>query len=272
MAKHKNPNRTASDHGKRLTLRQPATPVSPWRTERQTESLGVFQLINFEVTWDVIPDPNQDALPQDVQDRMPKLFDLVYRKPRHVVAELRELSVQYPQVLCLRNWLISALRGGSAADFAEALAIAQQLFQERPDYFFARLTLTDLYLEDAKIEKADELLFGTRMTLTELYPARSVFHFSEVRTWLYLCAKVKFIQGESEMAENFRHLLEKLEPDADAIRHLNKMMKDEEIGILARLAAGMRKLMRMPEVQAEHRKQRQQARKLMNKEASARKS
>lgn len=66
--------------------------------------------MNFEITWDVMPDPAVDALPKTTRDRMQKIFDVDHRKPKTVISELREPATRHPQIPCLTNWLISALR------------------------------------------------------------------------------------------------------------------------------------------------------------------
>lgn len=216
----------------------------------------VLQLMNFEITWDLMPDAEVEALPHATRERMQQLFDLVRQQPSSVIAELRKLAVRHPRVPCLRNWLISALRGGSASDQAEALIICEQLFHETPDYFFARTTLADLWLDAGEVEKAAALLFGPELVLTRLYPGREVFHISEIRHWAYLCGRIKILQGEPEIAEGYRDMLAELEPDSEPVRHLNEMLEGET-GMLARLIAGFKKLSDKAKVTHERHQQRQ---------------
>ena len=44
------------------------------------------------------------------------------------------------------------------------------------------------------------MIFGPELVLTRLYPGREVFHISEIRHWAYLCARIKILQGEPEIA------------------------------------------------------------------------
>ena len=105
-----------------------------------------------------------------------------------------------------------------------------------PGYFFARTTLADLWLDGGVIEKASELLFGPECALTRLYPAREVFHISEIRHWAYLCARTNILLGEPEVAEGYRDMLEEMESDSPAVRRLNEMLDDEN-SMFARLIA-----------------------------------
>ncbi|OYW28724.1 MAG: hypothetical protein B7Z47_05530, partial [Chthoniobacter sp. 12-60-6] len=159
-----------------------------------------YVLMNFEVSWDVMPDVAVEALPEATRERMDELFELVHAKPQKAVQELREMMVLHPEVPCLTNWLINCLRAGTKADRREAMELCQGLFSRMPDYFFARTTLADLWLDERDVDKAAELIFGPGCVLTRLYPERKVFHISEVRHWFYLCARIKILRGEPEIA------------------------------------------------------------------------
>jgi hypothetical protein len=237
MAKGRKPNRNP-DHGKGLLKRLAegtAQSVSGADGEPKT-----YVLMNFEVSWDVMPDPVVEALPEATRERMETLFDLVHAKPKKAVQELRSMVALHPDVPCLTNWLINSLRAGTKADRREAMVLCEGLFRRMPDYFFARTTLADLWLDEGAADKAAELLFAPGCVLTQLYPERKVFHISEVRHWFYLCGRTKILLGEPGVAESYRDLLEQLEPDSQAVRHLNVMLEDES-SLLMRVLSKMRR-------------------------------
>ncbi len=100
--------------------------------------------MDLEVTWDTIPDPAIEALPMTTQDRMNEVFQTIHNNPAEAVGELRDLIEQHPDIPCLKSWLTSML--GSSHDKkerAEAADPAERLFRERPDYFFARISLAE---------------------------------------------------------------------------------------------------------------------------------
>lgn len=200
-----------------------------------------LQLMKFDITWDVMPDPMTDALPASIRNRMADLFDLVRERPETVVAELRELAARHPEVLSLQNWLVSALRRGSSSDRHEAFLICVELFQENPGYFFARTTLADLLLDQGRVEDAAKLIFGEESTLPRLYPGRKIFHISEIRHWAYLCGRTKILQGDPESARSYREMLNELEPGSPAVQALDNLV-DHQVGVTAKLMAGLQKL------------------------------
>ncbi len=252
MAKRRKPNRNP-DHGKGLLKRPAERPVS--LKTRKDQPPEVYHLMNFEITWDVMPDPARDALPKATRDRMEKIFVLLQKKPQSVISELRELAGRHPAVHCFTNWLISALRDGTKADQDEALSLCEQMFRDLPGYFFARTTLADLWLDRGEIDKAAGLLFVPGHTISSLYPDRKVFHISEVRHWAYLSARTKILLGEPKVAEGYRDMLEQLEPDSPAVQELNDMLDGEKSDIM-RMLANLRKFTVKAKERAGQRKER----------------
>lgn len=249
MAKRRKLNRNP-DHGrgllKRLANQSANIPTSHDDAPQQ------YGVMDFDVTWDPLPDPVRDALPQATQDRLQEVFELVHRNPKSVIKELRDLVALHPDMPSLKNWLIQSLRVGTEADLREALELSQELFQQQPDYFFARTTLADLWLELGEIEsaegieKAAALLFGPDCILTVLYPDRKVFHISEVRHWFYLCARVKICLGEPEIARRYRDILQELEPGSPTVVNLDAMLNQDSMTfrILSELKKTMTKRLR----------------------------
>jgi hypothetical protein len=181
-----------------------------------------LQLMNFAVTWDVMPDEKIDSLPAATRNRMQEIFDIIYDEPDEVIGPLRELVAAYPDIPCFQNWLISSLRNGSDdADRNEALKMAERLFQEQPNYFFARTTLADIWIAEGKYDRAAALLFGPEHVLTRLYPGRKAFHISEIRHWAYVSGRTLIGQGDMEGARIYRNLLAEIEPHSKAVEMLD---------------------------------------------------
>jgi len=94
MAKCRKTNRNP-DHGKGLLKRIADRPVnSAASQDGQPEK---YVLMDFEVTWDVMPDPAVEALPKPTRDRMQKIFDLVHRKPKKCDSRIARYGRPAPQ-------------------------------------------------------------------------------------------------------------------------------------------------------------------------------
>ena len=202
----------------------------------------VIHLMNLEITWNPIPEPELKKLPSAVQDRMAELYAKVITGSATILPELRELTERYPKVLCLRNWMISALRGGSPPQRSEAFCLSEELVRERPDYLFARTTHAELLLDEHRTEEAAKLFFSEDTTLPRLYPDRKTYHILEIRHWAFVCGKIKVIQGEPDGARSYLDLLDSLEEESEASRELRRLITNNNLNMLAKLASGFKKL------------------------------
>lgn len=201
----------------------------------------MLQLTQLKVTWEVMPDPQIKALPRVTRNRMDAIHRRLHERPVDAINELRELNEKHPGIPCLQNWLIAALGASpSQTDQAEALDRAEQLFRDRPDYFFARTALADLCLGLGEIDRATSLLFDPGTSLAQLYPEREVFHISEIRNWAHSCCRTQLALGNVAAARTFRDLLADLEPDSPSVRRLDQLL-DGRGGRLSKLIGSLKK-------------------------------
>ncbi len=171
-----------------------------------------------------MPDPEVDALPAEVREEMDRLYDLVKTASPRAVPPLRKLVATYPQVLALQNWLLTVLSHGSKSQQQEARKLTVELFESRPEYYFARTGLAEMHLREGRVEEAASLMLGQANTLQALYPGQKVFHISEVRHWALLCGQILLKTGEIEAAHSYRNLLHQMEPNSPAVQHLDRLM------------------------------------------------
>jgi hypothetical protein len=237
MAKRRKPNPNPN-HGKGLLLR--SLESSSYVVSKDVDSRHYID-IRFTVTWERLPCPDIDALPQATQDRMCDVYDAIHHKPRSVIAELREFNRRHPEVICFKNWLINCLRSSSIADHAEALELSKRLYREHPDYFFARTTLAELWLDFSEFDKAAELMFEKNAVLTDLYPGRKVFHITEITHWASLCTRIRLCQDEPESAKEFRDILAEIEPSSPVVKDLDYLLSGGK-GLLSRMISSIKNL------------------------------
>ena len=123
MAKRRKPTRNP-DHGrgliKRLAEQLSNSEAALGEPQQQ------YTIMDFEVSWDYMPDPTVHEMTQADQDRMDEIYPFVHTEPQTVIQDLRELIALYPKVPCLRNWLINCLRFGSKAERQEAMELGQE--------------------------------------------------------------------------------------------------------------------------------------------------
>lgn len=220
----------------------------PARTARETSKPDAgpalkLQAINIEVTWDPMPDPEVEALSEDVREEMDRLYKLVQTGSPKAVAPLRKLVAANPGVLALQNWLLTVLSHGTKSQQQEARKVTMELFQLRPEYYFARTGLAELYLKDGRVEEAAALILGPANTLQELYPGQKVFHISEFRHWALLSAKIFLQKGEQEAATSYRNLLDQMEPNSPAVQHLDRLLL---IALFEGSSSALQKVWRQP--------------------------
>lgn len=198
-----------------------------------------IELLKIDITWDTMADDEVEKLPLRVRDQMDEIFASIHDRPGAVLPALRDLTARFPDVSCLQNWLINALRSGSPLESEEALARSEDLFRKKPKYFFARTTFAELLAENDYVEKAAALMFGEEVSLTRLNPGRKLYHISEIRHWALVCAKIKIHQGELTAARSYRDLLDELEPDSRAVEHLDGLL-ESDLAMLSKLMANIR--------------------------------
>lgn len=226
MAKRRKSPRNP-DHGFGLQKRQSASAQPGARPD----SGEVYNLLQLNITWDALPEPAFDSLPEKEKQRMEGIFKRLHKfglKPHQrdsLIQDIRECKARHPDVRFLENWLINTLRFGTTEQRAEAARLSEDLFQRMPDYFFARTNLAAVRLNQGRAEEAADLILRPECLPNRLEPERKLWHISEIRHWLYLCAKIKIMQGDPDGALSYRDLLAQLEPGCAAVEDLNDLLE-----------------------------------------------
>jgi hypothetical protein len=182
-------------------------------------------------------------LPSSVREEKNGVYDTIRTDPRSALPALRLLTARHPEVSCLQNWLINALRKGSPIETEEALYLSDELFRKKPDYFFARTTLAEILADKDEVERAADLMFGEQASFARLYPGRKVFHISEVRHWAIVCCKIKVLQGDAESARSYRDMLNEIGPDTEAVAFLDHLL-DSDLAMASKLRNTFQKISR----------------------------
>ena len=119
----------------------------------------------------------------------------------------------------------------------------ESLFRDHPDYLFARLGVVENLLKTSDADKAESILFEKGRDLREIYPDRTVFHVTEVRSWFASCCKLFAMKLNVEEARHYLDLLEEMEPESEIAEMLHDLLSRDaqaSFAVLSRLRNGFK--------------------------------
>ena len=200
----------------------------------KTKRLTPVQIVEYEITFEPIGEPEYDRLPESVKTRIDELYGEIQNNPQEVIPELLELKKKHPDVPQIYNYL--AVAYSMIGDDEKSDAIIDEILQKKPDYLFARLNKAQRYLAKKEYEKIPEL-FNHKFDLKLLYPHRNTFHISEVANFMGIMGLYFVRTNQREVAEKYNEILQQLDPDYPIAKILNRELNPPAIlQILKRLA------------------------------------
>lgn len=177
----------------------------------------ILRLVEYEITWEPIPDARKEKLPKEVQEAIPRLHDEIKIHPRKVIPELLELIEKHPDYPTFYNFLSVAYE--NAGHYRKAKDTILENYRRNPDYLFARLNYAELCLAEGDIERIPAI-FNHRFDLKLLYPQRKVFHITEVLNFMGIMGVYCAVAGKRDTAEQYYAILKQLDPDHYMTRRL----------------------------------------------------
>lgn len=149
--------------------------------------------------------------------------------------KLNELHSKYPGNPMILNYIASGYNHLGMQDRTEELIA--KTYEKFPNYLFAQTAQANIYLREGYPEKALEVLKGA-YTLKQLYPHRTVFHISEVKTFEYFMVRYFCEIGNLEQANFHLQIMQKvLEEDDALLKHVQRVFKKSKV--LYKFKAGM---------------------------------
>jgi len=135
------------------------------------------RLINYEITYEPLPEPAFDRLPQSVKDQLERLYnELMAPDSENRLIELQALIEQYPDVPKIYNFLYATYE--RLNDRRNARRVLEETLERFPDYLFGRIAYATACLQQGEAEKVPEI-FDNHFELQLLYPERRYFHISD---------------------------------------------------------------------------------------------
>lgn len=128
--------------------------------------------------------------------------------------KLNELRLKYPNNPVVLNFIANVYHYLGKQDQMEKLVA--ETYERFPDYLFGQTAQASIYLKEGFPEKALEVLRGA-YTLKQLYPHRTVFHVSEVKTFEYFMVNYFCETRNVEQARLHLQILEKVLEEDDVL-------------------------------------------------------
>ena len=181
------------------------TVKSPLATSPQL----ITTYLNYQITYNPLPHKSIQQLPTQVREQMEELYNLIQKQPQQTIQPLLDLIAKYPQVPVFYNYLNVAYEMTKQPE--QAYTILKLVYQQHPDYLFARTNYAFYCLKNHHLEKIPAI-FEYHFDLKSLYPQRNVFHITEFTAFTTVMALYHHAIGQQAAAENYYQLLKMLVP------------------------------------------------------------
>jgi len=192
-----------------------------------TQAPEAVRLIRYEITYEPLPDPAYDRLPQSVKDQLERLYnELMAPDSENRLIELQALIEQYPDVAKIYNFLYATYE--RLNDRRNARRVLEETLERFPDYLFGRIAYATACLQQGEAEKVPEI-FDNHFELQLLYPGRRYFHISEVLGFYSMIAWYFCARGEPDVAKIYYELIHKLEPDNPRTKFVKDLLRTSRL-------------------------------------------
>lgn len=105
------------------------------------------------------------------------LYEKAQEDPKSALKDVEALQKKHPHLPEIYNLLSYCLILQKKVRRAEKLTLEN--YEKNPDYLFAKINYADQCLRKKKTSKIPEI-FENKMSLTDLYPDRELYHYSEL--------------------------------------------------------------------------------------------
>jgi tetratricopeptide (TPR) repeat protein len=165
--------------------------------------------LNYQITYNPLPHKSINQLPAQVKAQLEELYNLIQTQPQQTIQPLLDLITQYPNVPVFYNYLNVAYEMTGQPE--KAYTILKTVYQQHPDYLFARTNYAFYCLKNHLPEKIP-VIFEHHFDLKSLYPQRHVFHITEFTAFTTVMALYHHEIGRQPVAEQYYQLLKQIVP------------------------------------------------------------
>jgi len=183
---------------------------------------GELMELDYEITTDPLETPGYARLPESLRDQLQEFYDGgLTRRPKIVIARVRPLIEQYPDVPQPYNYLYQAYR--VLGDQANAERVLKETRRRFPDYLFGRIAYANECLQRGELDQVTEVFAG-KYELKLLYPDRNRFHISEAVGFYSTMAWYFHGRGNHAQADFYYKLLQQFDPDHQSTRFIKRLL------------------------------------------------
>ena len=147
------------------------------------------------------------------------LYESAQKKPKNSLPSILSFQKKHPHLPEGYNLLSFALIQQKKIKKAEKLI--EENYHKNPDYLFARVNYADLCLRKNKTSEIAHIFEGKTL-LSELYPEKECYHFSEVMSFTCLMGFYYLKMGQKEIAMDYAAYAKIIDSEDETLALLQK--------------------------------------------------
>ena len=183
--------------------------------------------VDYTISFKVI---KNEKISPELNEEISRLYGLCKTDPELAIPRLWDLAEEYPDLGCFYNYLVAAYR--ILKDSLSAKTVAELLYAEHPDYYFAKASYAELCLNQGQADKIPEIFRGG-FDLATVYPGRDCFHISEYSSFCTLMSRYFLEINEEETAEFYWAVLRQVDPENVYLKHIEQYFASHNLEMVS---------------------------------------
>ena len=209
-----------SDHGtdaERMQAAQAATEFGLLARGQPVSMLSKGERRDLMMlAYEISGEPDRRKIPAAIQYQINTIHDVLIRGDYAKAETMAKEAVRKsPNEPTLWNYVVSSLQGQRKEK--EAAELIRQMAERFPNYFFAKIALARLYVQEGQVEQAHHLL--------EPLLTMQKFHTSEFSA--LASANIELLMAEKQVdgAKSWIQMWEQFEPDSPNLGHYRRLLR-----------------------------------------------
>lgn len=159
-------------------------------------------MLNYTITHEPLKREDEEHLPASMDDELEDFFYRIKKGKASVKKKLEKLIKRFPNVPVLLNHLV--IWYNANGDTENARRINEDAYKKFPNYLFAITNKVSFDIEDGDLEEIKKLLGDEPFDISNLYPNRNIFHFTEYQA--YSSAAIQYLAAANRTEEAWSYL------------------------------------------------------------------